>query len=186
MEQGGSKHHLRSARQEAVKGDADIATTLASWGYKPKQEIVIVPAILKENPVLATPEERLSAIEAALAKAVAHMHDAEAHRANPVAGMKTYSLAIMVETFGLTPEQITQDHGALSDLTEYFTDMIRETKGIDIRSVENNPSDEPDEDVRIVKGIRGTWELPDREFQFEGPYMYSRVEWVKNNPAEGN
>ncbi|MBX4190867.1 hypothetical protein KW794_02150 [Candidatus Saccharibacteria bacterium] len=186
MEQGGSKHDLRAARQEAVRGDSDIATLLATWRHTPKQEFNIEPATLKENPALDTPEERLSAIETALAKAVTHMHDAEANKVKPVVGMKTYSLAIMVETFGLTPEQIVHDHGALSDLTEYLTDMVRVTKDIDIRSCHQDPDWELDDDIQLVKGIRNTWELPDREFQFEGPYMYQRIEWVETDPAQGN
>jgi|GEM_PF-2537115 len=186
MEPKPGSHQLREARQAAVRGDEDIATVHASTSYRLRAEFAVEAAKLKEEPVLDTEAERVAAIKEGLAKSVRHMHEAEERRVKPVVGMKAYSLAIMTEGFGLTAEQIVDDQGALSDLTEYLTDMLRVTKGIDLRSDRLGPQELEDEDAVLVNRIRGTWDLPDREFQFEGPYMYQRVDWVRVDPAAGN
>src|SRR5581483_7783847 len=133
MEPKPGTHDLRTARQEAVRGNLDIASVLAGWRIVPKAELTVEPAVLLENPALPDDEARLHAVSIALDKALRHVYEAEEHRATPVPGMKTYAIAMIVETFGLKPEDIVHDKGALSDLVEYLSEMVYKERRIDVR-----------------------------------------------------
>lgn len=186
MEHNPDSHHgMRAARQNAVRGNEDVASVLASWKITPKPELPLIEEPkLKENPAIESDAERLRLLKIALDVAVRHMHQAEAHRTPRVAGMKTYGIAIMTEVFGLDAKGVAQDSGALSDLVEYLTDMVHAVNRADVRSPRFDPSTVQDEDVQLVHRLRNTWELPDNEFG--PPSMYQRVDWQKVNPAEGN
>lgn len=184
MEPKPGNHGLRTARQEAVRGNLDIAGVLAGWRIIPKAEFKVEPARLLENPALTTEEGRVQAVALALNRAVSHIYEAEEHRSQPVAGMKTYGVAILAETFGLTPEDIVNDSGALSDLIEYLSEMVYKEKRIDVRKEVLGDGELAEPDVDLIMKMRYTWDLPDNEFG--QPAMYNRVEWHKANPAEGN
>ncbi|HET9850822.1 MAG TPA: hypothetical protein VFP35_04355 [Candidatus Saccharimonadales bacterium] len=184
MEPKPGNHGLRTARQEAVRGNADIANVLAGWQIVPKAEFTVEPSRLLEKPALATEEEQVGAVAQALNRAVNHIYEAEEHRSQPLAGMKTFGVAILVETFGLTPEDIAQDTGALSDLVEYLSEMVYKERGIDVRKDVLGDAELAEPSVGLIMKIRHTWNLPDNEFG--RPAMYERVDWRKVNPAEGN
>ncbi len=183
-------HGIRTSRNQAVKAQspAEVAAAEAAGTWKPianKEQAEIKPPKLRENPAIKTEKERISAIREALNVAVSHMHSSE-HGLSKVSGMKTFGLAIIKEQLKLTPEQITNDEGALSDLTEYLIEMIRITppEFIDIRSSGFNSENYDNPNVDLVTQLTGTWNLPDNEFG--QPFVYRRVSWQKRNLPKGN
>lgn len=173
-----SDHRMRLARETAIRSktllDVEFATTFAKWVPIPKSQesYRVTPPKLKDNPSLKTQEERVSTVREALSVAIKHLHESEKGKVEGVAGAKEYSLAIISEVFKLKPEEIVNDEGALADIVEYLSEMIR-TK---------NKQDFSDPDMELMNSMRETWELP----RMLSPFMYDRVDWVGRNPSEGN
>lgn len=177
-EENRGDHGMRMANRGAAEG-SEVAAVHAKWQPRPRspEEFQVEPPVIKGVPELTTVEDQLAAIAEAYQRAIDHMHQAERGEAAHVVGAKTYGLAIIYEGFQLTPEDISHDAGALSDLTEYLTEMVLRTRGTDMRSPDFDFEAErvADPDINLVVAIRNTWDLPDREFG--QPNMYQRVDW---------
>lgn len=186
-EQKDSTHRQRAAGRMAVDPKVPVEAAAAANAWEPtrkKEGPKITPPKLKERPQLRTPEERINSIGKALDMAVEHMRKAEKGEAPDVEGMKTYGLSVITETLGLTPDEIVNDGGALSDLNEYLISMLRVTSGVDLRSPEFDPEQHLGEDIDTVLTIANTWDLPNNEFG--QPFTWQRINWQKQTPTEGN
>jgi len=186
-EQKDSTHRQRTVKRMAIDPNVPVeaAAAAGAWEPVPKREAPkITPPKLKEQPQLKTPEERINFIEKALDLAVEHMHKAEKGQVQNVEGMKTYGLSVITETLGLTPDELVNDEGALSDLNEYLISMARVTSGVDMRSQGFDPEQHTGEDIDAVLGINNTWDLHNNEFG--QPLTWQRINWQGNTPGKGN
>lgn len=187
----GQKDLGRELLDKAAMAKSDlefgIAVAGASWIPEPKagNEIMVTPTVLKERPALETEQRRIEAISQALNWAVEHRRLARKGRAVSVVGQTEWSLSIITDVLGMTPEEIIKDGEAMADLLEYLKQSVVSTDKTKGPSDLFEPPPEGHPVMELVYEIEDTWELP-RLQGLAQPFVYSRVSWKKRTPQEGN